>query len=44
VAVKAELFRQAAEDRWTIVLSHEPRKPVGRLVTDRDRFRYEPVA
>jgi len=43
VAVKAELFRQAAQERWTIVLSHEPRRPVGRLVTDRDRFRFEPL-
>ena len=25
------LFRQAAEEGWTVVLSHEPRKPVGRL-------------
>ena len=43
VAVKAELFRQAADEAWTIVLSHEPRKPVGRLVADRDRFRFEPL-
>ena len=41
VAVKAELFRQAAQEAWTIVLSHEPLRPVGRLVTDRDRFRFE---
>jgi glyoxylase-like metal-dependent hydrolase (beta-lactamase superfamily II) len=43
VEVKAELFRQAAEERWTVVLSHEPRRPVGRLIADRDRFRFEPV-
>jgi glyoxylase-like metal-dependent hydrolase (beta-lactamase superfamily II) len=43
VAVKAELFRQAADEAWTIVLSHEPRKPVGRLVADRGRFRFEAV-
>ncbi len=41
VAVKAELFRQAAQEAWTVVLSHEPLRPVGRLVTDRDRFRFE---
>ncbi|MCY7419444.1 MAG: hypothetical protein LH650_13315, partial [Chloroflexi bacterium] len=41
VQVKAELFRQAAEEDWTVVLSHEPRKPVGRLLPDRDRFRFE---
>jgi glyoxylase-like metal-dependent hydrolase (beta-lactamase superfamily II) len=42
VAVKGERFRQAAEEGWTIVLSHEAKRPVGRLVADRDRFRYEP--
>jgi glyoxylase-like metal-dependent hydrolase (beta-lactamase superfamily II) len=41
VEVKARLFRQAAEEGWTLVLSHEPRHPVGRLVADRDRFRFE---
>ena len=39
---KAELFAQAADEGWTIVLSHERRHPVGRLVRDRDRFRFEP--
>lgn len=43
VAVKSELFRQAAEEGWTIVLSHEPRRPVGRITPDRDRFRFESV-
>jgi glyoxylase-like metal-dependent hydrolase (beta-lactamase superfamily II) len=42
VAVKGELFRQAADERWMIVLSHEPKRPVGRLVPDRDRYRFEP--
>ena len=42
VAVKAGLFAQAADEGWTIVLSHELERPVGRLVRDRDRFRYEP--
>jgi glyoxylase-like metal-dependent hydrolase (beta-lactamase superfamily II) len=41
VEVKASLFRQAAEEGWTVVLSHEPRQPIGRFVADRDRFRYE---
>jgi glyoxylase-like metal-dependent hydrolase (beta-lactamase superfamily II) len=43
VARKAELFAQAVEEDWTVVLSHERRQPIGRLVPDRDRFRYEPV-
>lgn len=42
VEVKASLFRQAAEEGWTVVLSHEPRRPVGRFVADRDRFRFGP--
>lgn len=44
VEVKASLFRQAAEEGWTVVLSHEPRRPIGRLHPDRDRFRFEPLA
>ena len=43
VEVKASLFRQAAEEGWTVVLSHEPRQPVGRFVADRDRFTFEPT-
>jgi glyoxylase-like metal-dependent hydrolase (beta-lactamase superfamily II) len=43
VVRKAELFAQAADEGWLIVLSHEARHPVGHLVRDRDRFRYEPV-
>ena len=42
VEVKASLFAQAADEGWLIVLSHEPFRPIGRLVRDRDRFRYEP--
>jgi glyoxylase-like metal-dependent hydrolase (beta-lactamase superfamily II) len=41
VARKAELFAQAVDEDWIVVLSHEARRPVGRLVRDRDRFRYE---
>jgi glyoxylase-like metal-dependent hydrolase (beta-lactamase superfamily II) len=41
VEVKAALFARAAEEGWLIVLSHEPFTPVGRLVADRDRFRFE---
>jgi glyoxylase-like metal-dependent hydrolase (beta-lactamase superfamily II) len=44
VEVKAKLFRQAAEDAWTVVLSHEPRRPVGRIDRDGQRFLYRPVA
>ena len=43
VEVKGELFRQAVAEDWTVVLSHEPRTPIGRLVPDRDRFAFEPV-
>ena len=40
---KAALFDQAVEEDWLVVLSHERIHPVGRLLRDRDRFRYEPV-
>jgi glyoxylase-like metal-dependent hydrolase (beta-lactamase superfamily II) len=43
VEVKASLFRQAAEEHWTVVLSHEPRRPVGKLLLERDRFRFDPL-
>jgi len=43
VEVKASLFRRATEEGWTVVLSHEPRQPVGRLTSDRDRYRFEPI-
>ncbi|NJD29704.1 MAG: MBL fold metallo-hydrolase [Chloroflexi bacterium] len=43
VEVKGELFARAAEERWLIVLSHEPKTPVGRLTPDRDRYRFEAV-
>ena len=42
VVAKGSLFAEAADQGWTIVLSHETEHPVGRLVRDRDRFRYEP--
>jgi glyoxylase-like metal-dependent hydrolase (beta-lactamase superfamily II) len=41
VEVKTSLFRRASEENWTVVLSHEPRQPIGRFVADRDRFRFE---
>jgi glyoxylase-like metal-dependent hydrolase (beta-lactamase superfamily II) len=40
VARKAALFEQAVDEQWTIVLSHEPEKPIGRLEPDRDRYRF----
>ena len=43
VEAKASLFRQAAEEGWTVVLSHEPRTPVGRLSADRDRYRFASI-
>src|SRR5258705_1797379 len=42
VSRKVELFAQAAEEDWIIVLSHEARHPIGRLERDRDRFRVVP--
>jgi glyoxylase-like metal-dependent hydrolase (beta-lactamase superfamily II) len=42
VTVKGSLFAQAADEGWTVVLSHEPFRPIGRLARDRDRFRYDP--
>jgi glyoxylase-like metal-dependent hydrolase (beta-lactamase superfamily II) len=41
VTVKASLFAQAADENWVVVLSHEPLTPIGRLLRDRDRFRFE---
>lgn len=43
VEVKADLFARAATDNWIVALSHEPLQPIGRLVPDRDRYRYEPI-
>src|SRR5450759_28213 len=43
VLAKGALFRQASEEGWIVILSHEPVGPVGRLVADRDRFRFEPA-
>jgi glyoxylase-like metal-dependent hydrolase (beta-lactamase superfamily II) len=43
VARKAELFAQAVEEDWLIVLSHERKRPIGTLARDRDRFRFEPI-
>jgi glyoxylase-like metal-dependent hydrolase (beta-lactamase superfamily II) len=40
---KLELFGQAADEDWLVVLSHEAKQPVGRVVRDRDRFRFEPI-
>jgi glyoxylase-like metal-dependent hydrolase (beta-lactamase superfamily II) len=43
VVRKDELFAQAADEDWTIVLSHEKERPIGRLVRDRDRYAYAAV-
>ena len=42
VSVKGTLFARAAEEEWTLVLSHESKTPIGRLVPDRDRFEFVP--
>jgi glyoxylase-like metal-dependent hydrolase (beta-lactamase superfamily II) len=41
VVRKGALFAEAADEGWTIALSHEKAHPIGRLVRDRDRFAYE---
>jgi glyoxylase-like metal-dependent hydrolase (beta-lactamase superfamily II) len=41
VLVKGSLFAQAADEGWIVALSHEKDHPIGRLVRDRDRYRYE---
>ena len=41
VEIKGSLFARAADEGWTVALSHESKVPIGRLVRDRDRFRYE---
>jgi glyoxylase-like metal-dependent hydrolase (beta-lactamase superfamily II) len=43
VEVKGSLFRRATDEGWTVVLSHEPRQPIGRFTADRDRYRFEPI-
>ncbi len=43
VEVKGQLFRRAAAEGWIVALSHEVKRPVGRLLPDRDRFVYQPV-
>ena len=43
VEIKAAVFAEAAAEDWTIVLSHEPRQPVGHLVADRSRYRFESI-
>ena len=41
VEVKGSLFARAADEDWIVALSHEVHRPIGQLVRDRDRFRYE---
>lgn len=41
VEVKGSLFARAADEGWTLALSHESKTPIGRVVRDRDRFRFE---
>ena len=42
VEVKTSLFRRAVEEDWTVVLSHEPQKPIGRMVLEGERYRFIP--
>ena len=43
VEAKSALLERAADEGWLIALSHERDRPIGRVVRDRDRFRFEPV-
>ncbi len=43
VEVKMALFAEAVEEGWTIVLSHEPRRPVGHLHAGRGRYQFESI-
>ncbi|HEX5148297.1 MAG TPA: MBL fold metallo-hydrolase [Candidatus Limnocylindrales bacterium] len=43
VEVKGDLFALAADEGWLIVLSHEPVTPVGRLIRDRDRYKFQAI-
>lgn len=43
VEVKARLFAEAAGGGWLVALSHDRDTPVGHLIPDRDRYRFEPV-
>ena len=40
VDAKASIFAEAAAGEWLVVMSHEVQTPVGRIVADRDRFRF----
>jgi hypothetical protein len=41
--VKSALFAEAADEGWTVVLSHEPRRPVGKLRPVRGKYRFESI-
>lgn len=40
---KERTFPEAAEKGWIVVLQHEPKHPVGRIVMDGDRPRFDPA-
>jgi glyoxylase-like metal-dependent hydrolase (beta-lactamase superfamily II) len=44
VEVKGSFLSRAAEESWTVVLSHEPDQPIGQIRLEGDRFRFEPRA
>ncbi|GIW71232.1 MAG: MBL fold metallo-hydrolase [Planctomycetota bacterium] len=43
LANKKRWLGQAAAERWLIVLEHEDTAPLGRVVRDGERFRWEPL-
>lgn len=40
VEVKERLFARAVAERWTVILSHESRRPIGRLKRNRAGYSY----
>jgi len=44
LARKKELLGRAADERWLLVLEHEPVHPLGRVARDGSKFRYEPLS
>ena len=40
VDAKASIFAEAAAGEWLVAMSHEVETPVGRIVAERDRFRF----
>lgn len=40
---KKDLLGRAADERWLVILEHEPQTPAGRVARDGAKFRFEPL-